>query len=120
MLAIFSKVFAFFASDKTPNSSFYVTVGTIIASLIAVLSSSTNPVLMTIGGVLAAIYTIANNYTEARKTQAAADAFNTTLHASIRMPAPTLPMTGLTPEAAADVANRVVETARAAAAEKKA
>lgn len=113
------KVFQFFASDKTPNSSFYVTTGTIIASLIGVMTSSTNPTLMTIGGVLAAVYTIANHYVEARKTQAAAEAFNTTLRASIRMPAPTLPIGGLTPEGAADIANKVVETVRAAAAEKK-
>lgn len=110
--AIAKALFQFFTSEKTPNSSFYVTAGTIIASITSVLTASSNPWLMGIGGILAAVYTIANNYAEARKTQAAADAFNSTLHASIRMGPPSLPITELTPEAAAAVASAVVDTVK--------
>lgn len=114
--AIAKAIFQFFTSDKTPNSSFYVTAGTIIASITSVLTASSNPYLMAIGGVVAAVYTIANNYAEARKTQAAADAFNSTLHASIRLDPPSLPFSELSPEGAAAVASKVVEAVKAEAA----
>lgn len=110
-------VFAFFASDKTPNSSFYITAGTLVGTLATALSASGSPMFVAVGGILAAVYTVANNYTEARKTQAAAEAFNSTLRASIRMEPPSLtPLTHLTPEAASAVAQQVVATVKDAAA----
>lgn len=111
--AIATALYQFFTSEKTPNSSFYVTAGTIIASLTTVLTATNNPWLMGIGGALAAVYTVANNYAEARKTQAAAEAFNSTLRASIRLDAPSLPLSTLTPEEAAAKAKKLVEEATA-------
>lgn len=118
-MAIAKAIFQFFTSEKTPNSSFYVSAGTIVASITSLLTASSNSYLMAIGGLVAAVYTITHNYAEARKTQAAADAFNSTLHASIRLAPPSLPLSDLTPEAAAAIASKVVETVKAAAEEAK-
>lgn len=108
--ALASIIFNFFASSKTPNSSFYVTAGTIVASLTTVLTASNNPWLMGIGAVVAAVYTLSHNYAEARKSEAAALAFSHSLNASIRLAVPELTASELTPEQASAVKEAAATT----------
>lgn len=58
-------IFGFFASDKTPDSSFYLTLLAILGIIGQALSTAASPQLIAIGTMLVGLYTVGHKIAEA-------------------------------------------------------